>query len=44
MKNTMMNNIKRKINKGMRKSNFLMEMAEDFKDMISNAKNMTKKK
>lgn len=44
MRNKMMENIKRKINRGMRKNHMLMEMAEDFKDLVSNAKNMNKKK
>lgn len=44
MKSKMMNNLKRKINRAMRKGNILMEMAEDFKDLVSNAKNMNKKK
>lgn len=44
MKNKMMNNLKRKINRGMRKSNMLMEMAEDFKDLVSNAKNFNNNK
>lgn len=43
MKNKMMNNVKRKANKGMKKNNMLMEIAEDLKDLVANAKNFNKK-
>jgi hypothetical protein len=44
MKSKMMNNLKRKINRGMRKSNVLMEMAQDFMDLVSNAKSFKNNK
>lgn len=47
MKNKMMKNVKKKMHKGKIKTNLLMEMAEDFMDLVTNAKiykKMTKKK
>ena len=36
MKNNSMNKMKRTMKKSMKKSNVLVEMAEDFKDLITN--------
>ena len=47
MKNNSMNKMKRTMKKIMKKSNVLVEMAEDFKDLITNAKvykKLTKRK
>ena len=38
MKKGPMKNVKRKLHKGKVKGNLLMEMAEDFMDIITNAK------
>ena len=47
MKNNSMNKMKRTMKKSMKKSNVLVEMAEDFKYLITNAKvykKLTKRK
>ena len=47
MKNNSMNKMKRTMKKRKKKSNVLVEMAEDFKDLITNAKvykKLTKRK
>lgn len=47
MKNRSMNKMRRTMKKTMRKANVLVEMAEDFKDLVTNAKvykKLTKKK
>ena len=47
MKNNSMNKMKKAMKKNMKKSNVLVEMAEDFKDLITDAKiykKLTKKK
>ena len=47
MKKGPMKNVKRKLHKGKLKVNLLVEMADDFMDLISNAKlykKLTKKK
>ena len=38
MKNSSMNKMKKAMKKNMKKSNVLVEMAEDFKDLITDAK------
>ena len=38
MKNKMMKKVNRKMRKAKMKNNFIMEMAEDLKDLIKNAK------
>ena len=47
MKNSSINKMKKAMKKKMKKSNVLVEMAEDFKDLITNAKvykKLTKRK
>lgn len=47
MKNKAMNKMKKSMKKNMMKSNLLVEMADDFKDLVTNAKiykKLTKKK
>ena len=47
MKNSSMNKMKKAMKKNMKKSNVLVEMADDFKDLITDAKiykKLTKKK
>ena len=38
MKNKMMKKMNRKMRKAKMKNNFIMEMAEDLKDLVANAK------